>query len=257
MPAAAAVGLVRAAIDPTVAAGWLDAIDAHPAWRRRGAVAAEVRRGVPGADAAVIGDRDFNPYSSSLRLGAVAGIDARSLAHLIAAGESGRFCRGHLGAVLRCNLDQCWVRRQYAPARYPPLHAPHAWHQDGALGFDFLGTCEQAKAQALIEMVTCWVALTPCGAHAPGLELVTCATALRPIGALSDGAVRHDHDPSHFWRPVLEAGDVLVFTGGVLHHTHVDAPMQQDRTSLELRFFGADSVPERLRDDTFFTLDPT
>ena len=55
-------------------------------------------------------------------------------------------------------------------------------------------------------------------------------------------------------QPVLQAGDALVFDGGVLHHTHVRPRMNRDRTSLELRFFAAAQIPFRLRDDRFLLL---
>ena len=151
------------------------------------------------------------------------------------------------------NLDQCWVRRQYAPDRAPSGHAPHSWHQDGALGFDFLGAAPSEGA--LLAMVTCWIALTACGDDAPGLELVDRdAEALLPLAALGDEAVRARHAEGEFLRPILDPGDALVFGGGVLHHTHVGATMSRDRTSLELRFFPAARIPPRLRGDRFLPL---
>ena len=89
-------------------------------------------------------------------------------------------------------------------------------------------------------MVTCWIALTPCGADAPGIEFAGGEPSeLLPLAALADAAVRARHPESDRLRPVLEAGDALVFGGGALHHTHVAASMTHDRTSLELRFFPA------------------
>jgi hypothetical protein len=45
---AAPLALVRGAIDAATAAAWLEAIDAHPSWQRRGAGdAAACRRAVP------------------------------------------------------------------------------------------------------------------------------------------------------------------------------------------------------------------
>ena len=240
--AAAAAARIRGAIPPAKAQAWLAAIDAHPAWRRAG-------------------DRgdDFNAHSSSLRLAAVAGLDIISaVAAYVLASELGTLCRDRLGSELACNIDQCWVRRQYAPDHYPPGHAPHSWHQDGALGFDFLGASAPPPADALLSMLTCWIALTPCGKDAPGLEFVDREfDTLLPLEALGDAAVRARHHEREFSRPAMATGDALVFGGGVLHHTHVRPAMHLDRTSLELRFFAAGCIPERLHQDRFPHLTPT
>ena len=104
-------------------------------------------------------------------------------------------------------------------------------------------------------MVTCWIALTPCGADAPGIEFAGGdRTELLPLAALADAEVRARHPERDRLRPVLEPGDALVFGGGVLHHTHVAATMTHDRTSLELRFFAAGKPPARLRGDRFLSL---
>ncbi len=237
----AAATRLRGVVPATTAREWLDAIDAHPAWRYRAGSA----------------DGDFNAHSSSLRLGAVPALDLPTIAASLLAGDVGSICHALLGDELVCAIDHCWVRRQYAPGRYPPSHAAHAWHQDGALGFDFLGTGAQIPRSALLPMLTCWIALTPCGAEAPGLELVDREfDALLPLAALTDDSVRARHEKSEFLRPVLDAGDALVFGGGVLHHTHVLPAMHIDRTSVELRFFPAKDIPQRLRHDRFLQLTP-
>ena len=115
------VAVVRGAVDPASARAWLAAVDAHPAWR-------------PGAPPGP----DFDRYSSSLRAGAVPALDLEKIALLLLGAEVGTLARSRLGAALVLAIDRCWVRRQYAPSRIPPGHAPHRWHQDGALGFDFL-----------------------------------------------------------------------------------------------------------------------
>ena len=230
------VAVVRGAVDPASARAWLAAVDAHPAWR-------------PGAPPGP----DFDRYSSSLRAGAVPALDLEKIALLLLGAEVGTLARSRLGDALVLAIDRCWVRRQYAPSRMPPGHAPHRWHQDGALGFDFLGA--PSFEDALLSMVTCWIALTPCGATAPGIAFAGSERAeLLPLAALNDARVRAWHPEGEWLRPVLDAGDALVFGGGVLHHTQVDDAMIHDRTSLELRFFPAGDPPLRLRGDRFLPL---
>jgi len=104
-------------------------------------------------------------------------------------------------------------------------------------------------------MLTCWIALTPCGADAPGLEFIDAERDdLRPWSELAAAALRARHAVGELRRPILAPGDALIFGGGVLHHTHVAATMTRDRTSLELRYFPAGSPPPRLRGDRFLSL---
>ena len=225
--------LVRRALDAPSAAGLLEIVDAHPAWSRRS------------------GD-GFDPYSSSLRLAALAGIDAGALASHLLEGAAGESCRAGLGDELALDIDRCWVRRQYAPGNAPGRHAPHAWHQDGALGFDFSGVAPERGDATLLAMRTCWIALTACGTDAPGIALLTDPlTTLLGVDRLVDSAVRRSHADGAFWTPVMDPGDALVFDGVVLHRTHVAPSMRADRTSVELRFFDAARIPPRLRADTF------
>ena len=233
MPAAV---VVPGAVEPAIAAAWLAAIDAHPAWRREAPF-----------------DPAFNRHSSSLRAAALAGLDLERIAATLLAGEAGGRVRRRLGERLALDLDQCWVRRQYAPANRPAGHAPHSWHQDGALGFDFLGA--PSREGALLTMATCWIALVPCGVDAPGIEFAGAEQVeLLPLPALADAQVRARHPEADRWRPRLEAGDALVFGGGALHRTDLADSMGRDRTSLELRFFPAAHPPPGLRGDRFLTL---
>ena len=228
--------LLRGAAGAATVDRWRTAIDAHPAWRERR----------PGAD--------FNPQASSLRLRAVAALDPEVLARTLLGGAVGAWCRSLLGDQLACAVDQCWVRRQYAPARRPAGHATHAWHQDGALGHDFLRPGVPA-ADALLEMVTCWIALTPCGRDAPGLELERGGVGrLLTLPSLGQTAARLDQDAGAAWRPELEPGDALLFDGGVVHRTDARPEMSRDRTSVELRFFAAADRPARLVGDRFVVL---
>jgi hypothetical protein len=206
---------------------------------------------------ALPGGESFVPTASSLTLGAVltAG-EQRALCTALLAGPVGESVARALGRSLALCASQAWIRRQYAPPSYPRAHAPHGWHQDGALGFDFLGNSGPPwPPLAMIDMVTCWVPLGRCGALAPGLELVAHpSSALLPPADLAEARVLSQFGPDARVRPELEGGDALLFPGGALHRTHVTPQMRHDRTSIELRFFRADRVPARLLNERFVTL---
>jgi hypothetical protein len=200
----------------------------------------------------------YLPHASSVSLDAVedkALLDA--LLAEIGRGSAGYFVRRMLGSdQVLCNLDQAWLRRQYAPHLYPVKHAPHGWHQDGALGFDFVtpGSAE-LDPEALLPTVTCWIALTWCGVDAPGLEFVsqTVAALLLPEG-LTHTTISSRFSADLFWKPQMQAGDAVVFSGATLHRTHVSQQMQRNRTSVELRFVAKHRIPQRLSGDCFVPL---
>jgi len=196
----------------------------------------------------------YVPTASSFTIGVVlSDEDLSALFSEINAKTAGAWIRDQLRNRVVCDLDQTWVRRQYAPKHYPPLHAPHGWHQDGALKFDFRSfPYGNFPSDALLPIVTCWIALDPCGAEAPGLELVTRRLdGLLAPAELTDESVRTRFTSQEFWCPVMEPGDALLFRGDILHRTHVTAAMTKDRTSIELRFFPANDLPPRLHEDRF------
>jgi hypothetical protein len=213
------------------------------------------RNGDPANITRITGARErFVPTASSFTIGA---LNAESyisdLLDSVSIGLAGRWIENILGWCLLCNLDQSWVRRQYAPSCYPPLHAPHGWHQDGALKFDFQSQQNgDFPRNAVLNMVTCWIALDSCGFDAPGLELVTerFGGLLSPL-ELQTESLQTRFARGRFWQPKLEPGDGLLFRGDILHRTHVIPEMTKDRTSVELRFFSAVSIPERLQADRF------
>lgn len=148
--------------------------------------------------------------------------------------------------------DQCFVRHQPAPAHRRGRQAPHSWHQDGALGFDFLAAGEPPfPADAMLAMQTCWMPLTPWGDAAPSLGWIDPpAPALLPPRALADERV-DGHLAGMGLAPcrrsvMVAAGDVLQFDGATVHRTHATPPMRHDRTSIELRWLPAGPRPARL-----------
>lgn len=200
----------------------------------------------------------YLPYASSVSLSSIndrALVDA--LLSEIAGGPAGGQIRKMLGShEVICDFDQAWIRRQYAPHLYPPKHAPHGWHQDGALGFDFLGTdITKQGSDALLPTVTCWIALTNCGLHAPGLEFVSQSIEeLLFPDALTHNRISSRFRSNLFYKPQMSAGDAVIFQGGTLHRTHVTQDMQENRSSVELRFVGKNNIPSRLLGDCFIPL---
>ncbi len=154
---------------------------------------------------------------------------------------------------LALDVDQSWLRRQYPHADAPRFHSVHGWHQDGALGYDFSPTADSVdRTTGLLDMVTCWIALAPCGHDAPGLEVVDETLGeLLPVDFLNDDEIRLRFDRGTFRQPILAAGDAMLFPGGTLHRTHLTEWMQHIRTSVELRLFDADRLPQRLLGDRF------
>lgn len=144
-----------------------------------------------------------------------------------------------LGPAPLCNIDQSWLRHG-RPA--------HHWHQDGALQFDFLARAgHPTPPDALLTLRTCWIALTACGEHAPGMEWVDEPTPrLLWPHELTPDAVDARHAAGQRRRPVMQPGDAMLFDGTLLHRTHLTPQMTGSRTSLELRFFRADAWPARL-----------
>jgi ectoine hydroxylase-related dioxygenase (phytanoyl-CoA dioxygenase family) len=220
--------------------------------------AARRRDGLAALSELVPSGQKFAATASSLTLGAVFAHDEiHALLAAISIGPAAEWARQELPNRIACDVDQAWVRRQYAPTNYPAFHSPHGWHQDGALGFDFLSHGHVSfLPEALLSMVTCWIALSPCGTEAPGLELVTqrLETLLPPV-ELADARVHERFPPEDFWRPAIEPGDALLFRGDILHRTHVTPAMVKDRTSIEFRFFPANALPQRLSGDRFVLLD--
>jgi hypothetical protein len=200
----------------------------------------------------------YLPHASSMSLEAIddKGIVDALLAD-IGRSAAGCFVRMMLGCnEVLCDLDQAWIRRQYALHQYPLKHAAHGWHQDGALGFDFLKAGSALRdPEGLLPTVTCWIALTECGVDAPGLEFVSQSiSSLLLPEELTHNSISKCFSADSFFKPQMQAGDAVIFSGATLHRTHVLQEMQSNRTSVELRFVAKDNIPQRLLGDCFVAL---
>jgi len=141
-----------------------------------------------------------------------------------------------LPGPVQCDLQHSWLRKRFAPQNAPRLYQPNTWHQDGGLGASF--TPDPASVPPMNRLLTCWIPLQDCGRDSPGLELIRePLDGLLHYTELDDLRLRQSFAPDRFWAPELELGDGLLFLPGTLHRTHVRPEMEQDRLSLEYRFF--------------------
>lgn len=140
-----------------------------------------------------------------------------------------RIARAYLGHEPAATSDR--YVREIRPER-ADTHLP--FHQDQSI----LGR----------PCVNVWFPLTSCGVESPGLEFVRfsnhCLLAPQPrAGAayavekvrLDEGLVKRTFEPSFFWRPAVEPGDALVFTGATIHRTFGSCEMTKSRMSAEIR----------------------
>jgi len=181
----------------------------------------------------------FNRFSHSMLLTALEdfGCGAEALVEPLSAPGLGSLFSEALGSEWACNMEQSWVRKKFAPVRAPMRdYHPQGWHQDGALGVQFLG--ETGPVVPMTELLTCWIPLNRCGGDSPGLEFVRGRQAsLLHFTELDDMALRQRFPAREFWAPELEWGDGLVFLNSVLHRTYVRPEMRHDRLSMEYRIF--------------------
>lgn len=158
------------------------------------------------------------------------------MAPLSAPGLDGLFAAA-MGQGWRCQLEQSWVRKKFAPEQAPEsgYHLQN-WHQDGALGVHF--PPQPGPAIAFTDLLTCWIPFNDCGADSPGLEFVLRRQpALLHFTELDDAALRQGFDARDFWVPAMEFGDGLIFLNDILHRTYVHPRMRDNRMSIEYRIF--------------------
>lgn len=145
----------------------------------------------------------------------------------------GHMVREYLGGRAVLSANKCTLRRV-------PVDAVGGWHQDGA----FLGSG--------IRAINLWLALTDCGADAPGLELIPRRfDSVVETGtgdsyfewASGEDAVRNAAGRTEPISPAFSAGDLLIFDDLLLHRTAVNATMTRERHAIEMWCFAADRYP--------------
>jgi hypothetical protein len=185
------------------------------------------------------GTFDFPAISYAVPLNALEAAEICSTAELLALIDTDGLA-DHLSAGLpgpvQCDLQHSWMRKRFAPKNAPRLYQPNTWHQDGGLGASF--TPDPRSVPEMNRLLTCWIPLQDCGRNSPGLEIVRQRLdGLLHYTELDDVRLRQRFAPDRFWAPELELGDGLLLLPGTLHRTHVRPEMEQDRLSLEYRFF--------------------
>jgi ectoine hydroxylase-related dioxygenase (phytanoyl-CoA dioxygenase family) len=144
-----------------------------------------------------------------------------------------------MGENSKLDLNQSWLRKQYAPANYHDLHHPHAWHQDGSLGLQFPLTSAQKYVDIpLNNLITCWLPLTDCGVDSPSLQFIA-QRLEQPLhfNYLHEGILTEMFRMQDFYTPELAIGDAVIFLKGTLHKTYTNPAMTNNRISIEFRFF--------------------
>jgi hypothetical protein len=182
----------------------------------------------------------FNRSSHSVLLAALLdfGCDgADQLTALLSALGLEQLLAEAIGAEWKCNMEQSWLRKKFAPHLAPAAgYHLQNWHQDGALGVSF--PQQPGPVIPMTQLLTCWIPLNPCGVDSPGLEFIRSRQkALLHFTELDDAALRLRFSPEDFWAPELELGDGLIFLNDVLHRTFVRPDMQHNRLSVEYRIF--------------------
>jgi Phytanoyl-CoA dioxygenase (PhyH) len=147
----------------------------------------------------------------------------------------GALVGAYLGERPALSANKCTLRRV-------PVDTNTNWHQDGA----FLGRH--------VRTLNCWLALSPCGADAPGLDIVPHrfdeVLATGTDGAFFDWSVSPAlvaevaGGTDDIVRPEFSPGDALLFDHLFLHRTGVAAGMTRERWAIETWFFAPSTYPD-------------
>lgn len=230
--------VVRGALDTARISPWVTAVEAR--YRELESLVAE--HGIWGAAGQLPPGTRYQAPVAALGIDAVAGWEAlaHSLDSMVWAAS-----RALLGGQIGFDLDICWLRRQYPPARRSPGQEPHRFHQDGAYGMNFLETAPGDRE--LLPIVVAWMPFVTAGGAAPGLEFVTEGPrGVLGLDELDDKAIEARWPAANRVRPIVAFGDVVLLAGQALHRTWVTDAMSEVRTCAELRIVQAEPLAPRL-----------
>lgn len=157
------------------------------------------------------------------------------LLDLVDATGIGALVEGYFGERPALSANKCTLRRV-------PVDTSTNWHQDGA----FLGRH--------VRTLNLWLALSPCGADAPGLDIVPRRfDDILPTGtdgALFDWSVSPTlveeaaGGAGAIVSPEFEPGDALLFDHLFVHRTGITPGMTRERWAIETWFFGPSTYPD-------------
>lgn len=140
--------------------------------------------------------------------------------------------REYLGERPAISIEKSTLRRMR-------LLPKASWHQDGA----FLGD---------VGSLNLWIALTPCGTHAPGLEIVSkplCDMVESGTGdamfpwCVGDDVAQRVAGEGGIACPEFGIGDAVIFDHTNLHRTHLTPEMKNQRYAIETWFFAPSKFP--------------
>lgn len=127
------------------------------------------------------------------------------------------------------------VRRMLPPVkRRKDVHRKIVLHQDAYL--TMVSNPGMTKPPPLY--FTAWMPLVPCGDDAPGLSVVLGSDEpvlqRKPLLGWRF-YIRSTYGRGALWSPVMEPGDILLFTNRTIHGSHVTRHMTKPRYSIEMR----------------------
>lgn len=145
-----------------------------------------------------------------------------------------RLIGAYLGESPAISLEK-WTLRRVAPSAYT------SWHQDGN------------KMGPGIRSVNVWIAVSDCGADAPGLDFVPKhMTTICPTGTegayftwdVGQQVVDRERGDLPVASPVFAAGDAMIFDHFLLHRTGVRPEFTKPRYAVETWFFAPAHFPD-------------
>jgi hypothetical protein len=143
--------------------------------------------------------------------------------------EVGALLGQKLACLGRVNVLPTGSFARFELARPNSHYESYAVHQDAAPVFELSP-----------DSWTCWLALSQCGKDAPSLQYVD--RKFSKILPAQEGRTfinLTDIQELHFERPILNPGDMVVFSGFTVHGTWIERRMTKPRFSLDIRVAAA------------------